>query len=70
MALNIFVIVTPDPAASKKTDRTDHRNTAVGGTAAGGSFTLAIDSAVVTTLTQVNSLYVSARARLAGQLPP
>ena len=70
MATNTWVNVTLDAAASKKPDRSDHRNSVVGGTADGGNFTVAWDSAVVTTLTQFDSLVASARQRASSLLTP
>lgn len=70
MAINKWANVTLDPAATSKNDRQDHRNTIALGTADGGNMTVAIDTAVITRLTLLDSCYASARAILAGILPP
>ena len=70
MAINKWVNITLDPAAASKSDRVDHRNKVAMGTADGGNATFAIDTAVVTTLTQLDSMYATARAVLAGTLTP
>jgi hypothetical protein len=70
MATNTWVNVTLDAAAGKKPDRADHKNNVVGGTADGANFTVAFDSAVITTLTQFDSCVASARLRAASLLTP
>lgn len=70
MAINKWVTVTLDPAATSKSDRQDHRNTSAFATADGGNATFAIDTAVITRMTLFDSAYQTARALLASQLPP
>lgn len=70
MAINTWINVTLDPAASKKPDRADHRNTTVGGTADGGNLTVAFDSAVITSATLMRSAFEAALQRALGSLPP
>jgi hypothetical protein len=70
MAINKWVTVTVSPVAAKQPDRADHRNTAQPAGADGGGMTVAIDTAIVTTLTLLDSAYASARAQYAATLPP
>lgn len=70
MAINKWAIVTLDAAAASKPDRQDHKNVTSLSTADGGNMTVAIDTAVITRLTLLDSAYASARAILSGTLPP
>jgi hypothetical protein len=70
MAINKWAIVTLDASAASKPDRVDHRNTTGLSGADGGNVTVAIDTAVITRLTQLDSAYASARAILSGSLSP
>jgi len=70
MAINKWATVTLDPSAASKPDRADHRNTTALAAADGGNVTVAIDTAVITRLTQLDSAYASARAIFAGSLSP
>lgn len=70
MAINKWVTVTLDAAAGSKSDRQDHKNTCGLAGADGGNVTIAIDTAVITRLTLLDSAYASARAVLSGSLPP
>lgn len=70
MAINTWGIATLDAAATKKSDRVDHRNTVAFSTADGANVTLAIDSAVITRLTLLDSAYASLRALYSSILPP
>jgi hypothetical protein len=70
MAINKWVTVTLDPAATSKNDRVDHRNTSALTGADGGNVTVAIDTAVITRLTLLDSALATARQTLASQLPP
>jgi hypothetical protein len=69
MAINTWINVTLDAAASKKPDRQDHKNTVVGGTADGNNFTVAFDSAVITNVTLMKSCFDSALQRALGMMP-
>ena len=69
MAINTWINVTLDPAASKKPDRADHKNIPAGGTADAGSFTVAFDNAVITTATLMNSCFAAALQRALGMMP-
>jgi hypothetical protein len=70
MAINNWANVTLDPSAALKTDRASHINTPTPGTADGGNFTSAWDSAVITRMTLYDSAAASARAIAASRLPP
>jgi len=70
MAINTFVTVTIDPSNALKPDRKDHRNTGGPAAADGGNVTLAIDNAVITTMTKLLSCLDTALAVYAGKLPP
>jgi len=70
MAIDTRVTCTLDPSAASKPDRADHRNTFAFAAADGGNVTLAIDSAVITRLTQLDSAYATLRAVYAGRLVP
>jgi hypothetical protein len=61
MAINTWINVTKDPAAASKPDRADHVNNGKAGTADGGDFTIAWDSASVTTLSIFDSCAATAR---------
>jgi len=69
MAINTWINVTLDPAATKKPDRADHKNNTVGGTADAGNFTVAFDNAVITTATLMNSCFAAALQRALGMMP-
>ncbi len=69
MAINTWITVTIDPSAGSKTDRKDHRNTGSFAGADGLNFTLAFDSAVITTQTKLLSCLDTALALAAGRLP-
>lgn len=70
MAINQWVTVTLDAAAAKKVDRADHRNTFAPAAADGGNVTIAIDTAVITRMTLLDSAYQTARLFYSSQLPP
>jgi hypothetical protein len=70
MAINKWVTVTLSAVASKQPDGADHKHTAQPAGADGGGMTVAIDTAIVTTLTLLDSAYKAARAQFAAQLPP
>lgn len=70
MAISKWANVTLDAAVASKTDRADHRNTVVPGTADGGNLTVAWDPAVITRMTLFDSAVASARLIAASQLPP
>jgi hypothetical protein len=70
MAIDTWVSGTLDAAASLKADRADHRNKVTGGTADAGAVTVAIDSALITRMTLLDSLLASIRAVYSGRLPP
>jgi hypothetical protein len=67
MAIDTWIQVTLDPAASDKADRAD---TVVGGTAdTANQFQLAFDSAVITNVTLMKSCMDAAYQRALGILP-
>lgn len=70
MAINTWITVTLDPAATKKPDRADHVNNTGRAAADGGNVTVAFDSAVITTQTLLLSCVSSAVRQAAGFLPP
>jgi len=70
MAIDTWVTGTLDAAATLKADRTDHRNKVAGASADGGAVTVAIDSAIITRLTLLDSLLASIRAVYSSRLPP
>lgn len=67
MAINQWINVTLSGGAASQPDRQDHKNTGTPAAADGGNFTLAWDSAVITTLTKLDSYYATARAQAAGR---
>lgn len=70
MAINQWVGVTLSTVAAKQPDRADHRHTAKQSGADAGDFTIAWDSAVVTTMTLWDSAARAARQLAQSQLPP
>lgn len=68
MAQNQFVNVTIDPSAAKKPDAANHIHVAGQAGSASSNMTISIDSAVVTSLTLLDSMYAAARKIYAGQL--
>jgi len=68
MAQNQWINVTLDPSATKKVDKSDHKNTASQAGSATGSLTISFDSAVITNMTLFNSCVDAARAIAASQL--
>jgi hypothetical protein len=70
MAINNWANVTLSGAAANQPDRSDHKNTAAGGSADGGSLTVAWDSAVITRMTLFDSAVATARALASSRLPP
>jgi len=70
MAINTWANVTLSPAAAIQPDRADHRNTVAPSSADGGNCTVAIDTAVITRMTLLDSALATARAFYAGRLPP
>ncbi len=70
MAIDTWVTGTLDAAASLKSDRVDHRNKVGGAAADGGAVTVAIDSALITRMTLLDSLLANIRQVYAARLPP
>jgi hypothetical protein len=70
MAINSWVTVTLSTVASKQPDGADHKHTAQPAGADGGGLTVAIDTAIVTTMTLFDSAVTSARKQFAARLPP
>jgi len=70
MAINTWFTAILNPNAAKIPDRADHHNQATPATADGGNVTVAYDSAVITTLTQLDSCLASIRAQIAARLSP
>lgn len=70
MAINTWVNVTLSGGAPNQPDRADHKNIGGPGTADGGNFTAAFDSAVITRMTLYDSAAATARAIAASKLPP
>lgn len=68
MAQNQWINVTIDPSASKKADKSDHKNTTAQAGAAASNFTISFDSAVITNMTLFNSCVDAARSIAASQL--
>lgn len=69
MAINTWINVTLDPAASKKPDNQNHVNNAVGGTADANNLTIAYDSAVITTTSLALSCIETAKRLILARLP-
>jgi hypothetical protein len=66
MAIDTWIQITLDPAASKKPDRADTDSV---GTADGDTFTVAFDSAVITSATLMNPHFATALQRALGMMP-
>lgn len=66
MAQNVFINVTVDAQATKKTDHVDHRHEAFRGASAAGDFTISFDKAKVTSMTIATSCIKAALASLSG----
>jgi hypothetical protein len=69
MAIDTWIRVTLDPAASKKPDNQGHQNNTSGAGSDGGSLTIAYDSAVITNSSLANSCIESAKRAILGRLP-
>ena len=66
MAINTFINVTADKSVATRPSSTAAVHTAVGGTTTANDFSIAYDTAVVTTLTIYDSLVAAARQRAVG----